>query len=138
LVKDEKGNEFNITGYYTMQFFSGFLIDVIIYINNKLSITLKESATNNSGITLTEEFKNIIHLLLNLVIFVLSVTTKYTKKIKESLQISRKIILIDKISSILSSIEIILSNVLILFCYQFYDNLDIENKLVYISNNLSY
>ena len=133
LVKDENGNEFNITGYYTVQFFSGFLIDVIIYINNKLSIALKESATNNSGITLTEEFKNIIHLLLNLVIFVLSVTFKNTKKIKESLQINRKIILIDKISSILASIEIILSNVLILFCYRFYDYLDIENKLVYIS-----
>ena len=41
LFKDEKGNEFNITGFYTMQFFSGFLIDVIIYINNILSKVVK-------------------------------------------------------------------------------------------------
>ena len=133
LFKDEKGNEFNITGFYTMQFFSGFLIDVIIYINNKLSITLKESTNNNSGFLLTEEFQKIMHLLLNLVIFVLSTASKHTNKIKESIQLNRKIILIDKISSILASSEIILSNVLILFCYRFYDYLDIENKLVYIS-----
>ena len=50
------------------------------------------------------------------------------------MQLNRKIILIDKISSILSSIEIIISNSLLLFCYKFDDYQDIEEKLAIICN----
>ena len=133
LVKDEKGNEFNITGYYSMQFFSGFLIDVIVYINNKLEIMLKESTKNKTSLILTDEFQKIIHIILNLVIFAICVAIKNTKQIKECTQLNRKMILVDKISSILASIEIILSNILLLFCYRFYDYPDFERKLVIIS-----
>ena len=134
LVQDEKGNEFNITGYYTIQFFSGFFIDVLVYIKNKLSDLLKESVKNknDNNILLTDEFKNIINTILNLIIFVLSTSIKHISHIKESLQLNRKMILINKISSILASIEIILSNALLIFCYRFYSQPDIEKKLVII------
>ena len=133
IIKDEKGEEYNITGYYTMQFFSGFLIDVIVYINNKLSFLLKESKKEQKDFILDDDFKKIIHILLNLIIFVLSIMIKHIEIIKECLQFNRKILIIDKISSILASLEIILSNVLIIFCYRFYENIDIEEKLVIIS-----
>ena len=134
LIQDEKGNEFNITGYYTIQFFSGFFIDVLVYIKNKLSDLLKESVKNknDNNILLTDEFKNIINATLNLIIFVLSTSIKHISHIKESLQLNRKMILINKISSILASIEIILSNALLIFCYRFYSQPDIEKKLVII------
>ena len=134
IIQNEEGEEFNITGYYTMQFFSGIFIDVIIYVNKKLSILLKESIRNKEDFTLNEELIKIINLLLNLIIFVLNITLKYSKIIKESLQINRKIILIDKISSILASIEIILSNVLLMSYYKFDDYQDIEKKFGIICN----
>ena len=133
IIKDEKGEEYNITGYYTTQFFSGIFIDVIIYINNKLSTLLKESIQNQEEYIISEEFKKIIHLSLNLIIFVLSTTIKNIKHFKEIMQLNRRIILIDKISSILSSVEIILSNILLIFCFRFEEYQDIEKKLVIIS-----
>ena len=133
IIKDEKGNEYNITAYYTIQFFSGLFIDVIVYINNKLSNLLKESIKNKSEYVINDEFKKIINLILNLTIFVLSVTFKNTKQLKESLQLNRRIIIMDKISSILASVEIILANILLIFCYKFYKYSDIEQKLVIIS-----
>ena len=30
-IQDENGKDYNITGYYTMQFFSGLFIDLIVY-----------------------------------------------------------------------------------------------------------
>ena len=134
IIQNEEGEEFNITGYYTIQFFSGIFIDVIIYVNKKLSILLKESIRNKEDFTLNEELIKIINLLLNLIIFVLNITLKYSKIIKESLQINRKIILIDKICSILASIEIILSNVLLMSYYKFDDYQDIEKKFGIICN----
>ena len=132
-IQDERGNEFNITGYYTSQFFSGFFIDVIVYIKNKLESILKESLKdNNSNILLTDEFKKIINITLNLIIFVLSLSIRHISRIKEIFQINRKIILVDKISSILASLEIILANALLIFCYRFYSQPDIEQKLVII------
>ena len=133
-IQNEKGEEFNITGYYASQFFSGFFIDVIIYVNKKLSSLLRESTRKKTDFILSEELKKIIHLLLNLIIFILNIANKYNQIIKESLQLNRKIILIDKISSILSSIEIIISNSLLLFCYKFDDYQDIEEKLAIICN----
>ena len=133
IIKDEKGEEYNITGYYTTQFFSGIFIDVIIYINNKLSSLLKESIQNKVEYIISEDFKKIIHLSLNLIIFVLSTTIKNIKQFKEIMQLNRRIIIIDKISSILSSVEIILSNILLIFCFRFEGYQDIEKKLVMIS-----
>ena len=133
IIQDENGKDYNITGYYTMQFFSGLFIDLIVYINNKLSKLLKDSTFNNNNIVLNADLTKIIHIWLNLIIFVLSIAIKYSEHIKQNLQLNRKIILIDKISSILASLEIILSNALIVFCYRFYDYNDIEQKLVIIS-----
>ena len=40
-IQNEKGEEFNITGYYASQFFSGFFIDVIIYVNKNNTFIIK-------------------------------------------------------------------------------------------------
>ena len=133
LIKDANNNEFNITGYYTIQFFSGFYIDILVYINNTLSNILKESIEKSSEFEIEDNFKQIIYIVLDLGIFALSILKNNIKQTREYIQINRKFILIDKISSIINSIDIILSNILLIFCYRFYNYTDIEKRLVIIN-----
>ena len=133
LIKDTNNNEFNITGYHTIQFFSGFYIDILVYINNTLSNILKESIEKSSEFEIEDNFKQIIYIVLDLGIFALSILKNNIKQTREYIQINRKFILIDKISSIINSIDIILSNILLIFCYRFYNYTDIEKRLVIIN-----
>ena len=77
IIKDDK-NQFNITGFYTYQFFSGLLIDIIVIIKNKLSEI--RSASLNSNLKLEEDMIQLLNSVLNIVIFVLIIGKKNISK----------------------------------------------------------
>jgi len=133
IIKDDK-NQFNITGFYTYQFFSGLFIDTIVIIKNKLLEARKASIKSRTNLTLEEDMIKLLNFILNMVIFVLIIGKKNSSKIKNYVQYSRKMIIINKICSILASIESIISSILIVFCYEYFDHPNIEQKLKFICN----
>ena len=135
IIKDGK-NQLNITGFYSYQFFSGLLLDIIVIIKNKLLENRKSSLKNssNSYLEMEKNLIQLINLVLNIVILVLIIGDKNLFKIKDYVQRNRKMILINKISSILASIESVISNILIIFCYEYFKYPNIEKKLKLISS----
>ena len=73
----------------------------------------------------------LLNCVLNLVIFVLIIGKQNISKIKNYVQNNRKMIIINKICSILASIESIISSILIIFCYEYFDH-----QMLMISNLL--
>ena len=132
LIINYDKNQLNITGYYSYQFFSGFLIDIIVIIKNKLLENRKSSLKNNSYLKLGNDFIQLLNVVLNIFIFALIIGKQNLFKIKNYVQYNRKMILTNKISSILASIESILSNTLIIFCYEYFEYPNIEKQLKHI------
>ena len=133
IIKDDK-NQFNITGFYTYQFFSGLFIDTIVIIKNKLLEIRLSSVKSKSNLNLEEDMIQLLNCVLNLVIFVLIIGKQNISKIKNYVQNNRKMIIINKICSILASIESIISSILIIFCYEYFEHQDIEKKMKLICN----
>ena len=130
IIKNENNIEYNITGFYTYQFFSGMFVDALVYVNDNLS----ELIRGNKELILEESFEKLLILMLNITIFTLILGINKRSKIKEYIQFNRLNIIINKTSSILSSIENIISNILIIFCYQYFKIPNIEFKLKIICN----
>ena len=118
----------NITGFYTYQFFSGFLIDAIVLIINKLKV-INTLSGENSNLTLDKNFEKLLNSILNIIIFILVLGHNKISKIKDYIQLNRKNLINNKICSILLSIEPIISNILIIFFYNFFEYPNIEVKL---------
>ena len=133
LIKDDK-NQFNITGFYTYQFFSGLFIDIIVIIKNKLCEIRLSSVKSKSNLNLEEDMIQLLNCALNIVVFALIIAKKNLSKIKNYVQYNRKMIIINKICSILASIESIISSILIIFCYEYFNHPNIEKKMKLICN----
>jgi len=118
----------NITGFYTYQFFSGFLIDAIVLIINKLKV-INTLSGENSNLTLDKNFEKLLNSILNIIIFILVLGHNKISKIKDYIQLNRKNLINNKICSILLSIEPIISNIIIIFFYNFFEYPNIEVKL---------
>ena len=129
LVIEDNNNKFNITGFYSYQFFSGFLIDTIVYINSNLEEIRASSVKDRTNLILDKDFEKLLKCVLNIIIFILILGKNNLSKIKDYIQFNRKKILINKIYSILASIVTIVSNTLIIFCYEYFNHPDIEKKL---------
>ena len=124
-------NEFNITAFYTYQFFSGFLIDAIISIIDNLK-QINNVLSNNEQIKnliFNENFEKLIIFVLNIIIFNLFLGLHNIANIKNNVQFNRKNLILDKVSSILISIESIIYNILIIFYYDYFKYPNIEKKL---------
>ena len=133
-IIEDNDNKFNITGFYTYQFFSGFFIDLIVFINNKLEKLRLISLKEKKNLELEENLEKLLKTVLNIVIFVLVLEHNKISNIKNFVQLNRKNIIINKISSILASIEAIISNILIISCYEYFEYPNIEIKLKIICN----
>ena len=131
---EHNNNVFNITGFYSYQFFSGFFIDAIVFINNKLEAIRLSNVKENKNLHFDENFEKLLNSVLNIIIFVLVLGENKISKIKDYIQFNRKNILINKINSILASIEIIIPNILLINCYEYFEIPKIENKLKIITN----
>lgn len=83
---------------------------------------------SKSNLNLEEDMIQLLNCVLNLVIFVLIIGKQNISKIKNYVQNNRKMIIINKICSILASIESIISSILIIFCYEYFDHQDIEKR----------
>ena len=129
IIKDNNNYEYNITGFYTYQLFSGIFIDSIVFVNDTLEKIRVSSMQERNNLVLDQEFKKLLNIILDMVIFALIVGKNNLSNIKNYIQFNRKKMLVNKISSILVSIEAIISNILIIFCYEYYDHPHIETKL---------
>ena len=130
---DRNNNKINITGFYTYQFFSGFFVDVIIFINYKLEYyRLSSIKQSKKDLIFDDNFEKLINSVLSIIIFLLVLGQKKIFIIKNNIIFNRKNIIIDKICSILSSIEIIISNCFLMNCYEYleYPNIEIKLKII--------
>ena len=134
IFKDENNNEYNITGFYTYQFFSGIFIDTLVHINNNLEEIKLELLKENKDLILKENTEKLLDLILNITIFCLILGLNNISKIKNYIQFNRLNIIINKTNSILSSLENIIPNIFIIFSYQFFKFPNIELKLKIICN----
>ena len=133
-IIENNDNKINITGFYAYQFFSGFFIDVIVFINDKLEKLRLISVKDKNNLKFDKDFEKLLITVLNITIFILVLGHNNLNTLKNCIQINRKNIIINKISSILASIETIISNLLVIDCYEYFDYPNIETKLKIICN----
>ena len=114
---DKNGNPVNISGYYTFQFLSGFLIDCIEIIYRELY----SRVINPPGIEL-------FNIILDTSIYIAEFVKDNLDKLK-SIMSNRKLIINSRIHAILASFEYILVNLNEIYQYNLSQYEDIDNKL---------
>ena len=123
LIKDEKGNNINIIGYYTFQFLEGTLNDCLCILKNNI--------TSNHSLTFSE--KELLTLILDIIIFcanIVQINLKYYK----NAYYNRKLLIVSQIHAILVSFDSLISNLKSFYKYISGTNVDLNKKMKKILN----
>ena len=126
---DEDSQQTCYTGYYTYQFFSGFLLDCFSYMNQKLS----KFYSNKKKVSIPPIFIDFFQRVLNLIVYSLKTTGKNLNILLSSLN-NRQSLIINQNRAILVSFEIILNNIILFFWYDWKKYANIDKSLQEISN----
>ena len=125
LIKDEKGNDVDIMGYYTFQFLDGAL-------NDCLSI-LRDNIIRSHSLNFSE--KELLSLILDIIIFcakIVQINLKYYK----TAYYNRKLLIVSQIHAILASFDSLISNLNPFYKYIGNTNVDLHKKMKKIINDI--
>ena len=128
-LMDNNRQQVDLTGYYTYQFYSGFLLDCFSYINKKLSIFYEDG----NKVDFSPYFIEFFQMILDTVIYSLKFTKNNLDGLLSAINNRRNLIL-NKNKAILASFEIILNNLILFYCYSWKKYSDINKSLDDISN----
>ena len=123
LIKDEKGNDIDIIGYFTFQFLEGTLNDCLCI--------LKDNIITNHTLAFSE--KELLSLISDIIIFcanIVQINLKYYK----NAYYNRKLLIVSQIHAILVSFDSLISNLKPFYKQLSITNVDLNKKMKKIIN----
>ena len=119
---DKNGNPINISGYYTLQFLGGFLLDCLVIINSEIT-----------GIEIDHNLKDLFCLSLDTIIYVSAYVRTNLKKLKSAMN-NKKLTIVSQMYAILASFESIINNISEFYIYNFSQYDEINERLTIFVN----
>jgi hypothetical protein len=125
LIKDEKGNDVNIIGYFTFQLLDGTLNDCLSLIRDNLT----------RSHSLNFDDKELFSLIMNIIIFCANVVKNNLKYYKTAYY-NRKLLIVSQIHAILVSFDSLISNLTPFYKYIGNSNVDLYKTMKKILNSV--